>query len=197
MWYRVFRFISLIILKIFFRLKAEGLENIPKKSNFIVVANHSSFLDAVVVAAVIPSTVHCIVARDIYLAPFLRWVLKKIEVLPVGRTSSKAIDYLLRNKNIGLFPEGKCSRDGKLKEFRRGVALLSIKTGRPILPCAVIGAFEALPIGAKFPKFLPIKVKIGKPIYLLKEFDDLVDDIYLQEGTLRIRNKVQELMNDR
>lgn len=197
MWYRIFRLFSLIIFKIFFRLKAEGVENIPKKSNFIVVANHSSFLDAIVVAASIPSTVHCIVARDIYLVPFLRWVLEKIEVLPVGRTSSKAIDYLMRNKNIGLFPEGKCSRDGKLKEFKRGVALLSIKTGRPILPCAVIGAFEALPVGAKFPKFVPIKVRIGKPIYLLKEFDDLVDDIYLQEGTQRIRNKVQELMNDR
>lgn len=198
MWYWIFRVGSLIVLKIFFGLKVEGLENLPKKTNFIVIANHASFLDPLIIAAAIPLKIHCIVSRYILTFPFLKWCLEKLEVLPVGRTSSKAIEFLMNNKIVGLFPEGKCSRDGKLKEFRRGVALLATKTGRPILPCAIFGAHDALPVKAKFPRlFRQIKVKVSKPIYLLKEFDELIDDICLLEGTNRIKNRIQEMLNAR
>ena len=102
------------------------------------------------------------------------------------------------NKNVGVFPEGGRSYDGKLREFKRGISLLALKTGRPILPCAILGTFEALPHWAKFPRlFLPIKVKIGKPKYLLREFGDVVDDIYLQEGILKVKNIIQEMINAR
>lgn len=194
MWYWVFRGTSLILLKLFFRLKVEGLENLPPKNNFIVVANHASFLDPLVIAAAIPKKIHCIVSRALYRIPLLKWSLEKLEVVPTGSSSEEAADLLNKNKIVGLFPEGRCSRDGKLKEFRRGTALLGLKTGIPVLPCAILGTFEVLPVKAKFPKFLPIKVKIGKPIYLLKEFEDVIDDMYLQEGIFKVRNTIQELL---
>jgi len=118
-----------------------------------------------------------------------------MEALPTGSSSEKAIDYLMKNKIVGLFPEGGCSRDGKLREFRRGAALLGLKTGRPVVPCAVLGSYKALPAWAKFPKFVPIKVKISKPIYLLKEFDEVIDDMYLQEGIFKIRNAIKEMID--
>jgi hypothetical protein len=58
-----------------------------------------------------------------------------------------------------------------------------------------LGTYTALPLRAKFPKLVPIKVKIAKPIYLLKEFAEKIDDIHLQEGILKIRNKIQEMLN--
>jgi len=98
---------------------------------------------------------------------------------------------------VGLFPEGGCSRDGKLRKFRRGAALLAARTGRPVVPCAILGTYEALPRGAKFPQlFRSLKVKIGKPIYLLKEFEDIIDDVYLQEGTLKIRRTIAEMIDE-
>ena len=127
----------------------------------------------------------------------MRWFLKVTESLPNGCSSNKAVCLLSENKNIGLFPEGGISRDGKLREFRSGAALLAIKTGRPILPCAILGSFKALPRSAKFPKFVPIKIKVGRPIYLLKEFDEVVDDIYLQEGIFKIKNSIKEMLNAR
>ncbi|MDD5729665.1 MAG: lysophospholipid acyltransferase family protein [Candidatus Omnitrophica bacterium] len=195
MWYSVFRIGCVIVLKLFFRLKIEGTANIPKKSNFIVVANHASFLDPLVIAAAFPYKIYCVADRTLYKSAFLRWALKRLDALPTGKTAERAIEHLTKNDIVGLFPEACCSRDGKLKEFRRGVALLSIKTGRPILPCAIIGTFESLPYLAKFPKLLPIKVKIGKPVYLLKEFEDVIDDIYLQEGVHKIKTKIQEMIN--
>jgi 1-acyl-sn-glycerol-3-phosphate acyltransferase len=194
MWYWVFRTIFIVILKLFFRFKLEGLENLPQKTNFIVVANHDSYLDTLAIGAAIPKKVYWIALRDLYNIPILRWFFKMIDALPSGSASDRALSLLVQNKNVGLFPEGGISRTGELREFRRGVAVLAMKTGRPIVPCAILGTFQALPFGKWFPKFVPIKVKIGPPKYLLKEFDEIIDDIYLQEGMLKIKNAIKEML---
>jgi 1-acyl-sn-glycerol-3-phosphate acyltransferase len=180
---------------LFFRLKIEGLENIPRKTNFIIVANHPSYLDPLVVMAAVPRKIHCIALRFLYKIFWLKLFLQSVEALPIGSSSRKALNLLIENKNVGLFPEGGVSRDGTLKNFRRGAALLAMKTGRPIVPCAVLGTYAALPLEAKFPNFVPIKLKIGKPIYLLKEFEDVIDDLYLQEGMFKIRNIIKGMLD--
>jgi len=197
MLYWIFKVIFIVLFKLLFRLKAEGIENIPQKTNFIVVANHASFLDPLLLEVAISRKIHWIVLKDILYTKLFwaRWFMNKMEALPHCGSSEKAVYLLMKGRNVGLFPEGARTCDGKLREFKRGAALLAIKTGRPILPCAVLGAYEAFPRGAKFPKLLPIKVKIGEPKYLLKEFQDVIDDIYLQEGILNIRNTIKELLH--
>lgn len=194
MIYWILRVITKVILKLFFRLKVEGLENLPTKTNFIVVANHTSFLDPIVMGVAIPQKIFWITMKNIYRLSTLSWIMKITGALPTGSVSEKAVYLLRENKSIGLFPEGKISRNGQLGEFRRGAALLALKTGRPIVPCAILGAFEALPRNAKFPKFHSIKVRIGQPKYLLKEFEDIIDDIYLQEGIFKIKNTIKEMI---
>lgn len=193
MWYWVFRAIFAVILKLFFRLRAEGLNNLPK-TNFIIVANHASFLDPLVIMAAVPRKIYCIALKGLYRLAWLGWFLRSVDALPNGCSSDKATCLLAENKNVGLFPEGGISRNGQLRNFKRGVALLALRTGRPIVPCAIFGAYESLPVGAKFPRFLPIKVRIGRPIYFPKEFEDVIDDISLQEGVLRIRQSIQEML---
>jgi len=185
----------MVILKLFFRFKVEGLDNLPQKTNFIVAANHASFLDPVLIGVAIPKKIDWVTLSDLYSVWWLICLMKITDTVPTGRASEKAIYLLVRDKNIGLFPEGRRSYGGKLGEFKRGAALLALKTGRPIVPCAILGSYEVLPRRAKFPRlFQPIKVKIGKPIFLLKEFDDEIDDIYMQEGIFRIKNSIQELI---
>ena len=195
MLYWIFRAIFLVIFKVFFRLKVEGKENIPKRSNFIVASNHASYLDGLIIMAAVPRKISCITFRGFYKIAWVRWFLKSVEAFPSGRSSDKAISLLMRNKNVGLFPEGRVSRDGNLCEFRRGVALLAIKTGRPILPCAILGTYKALPKGSKLPKFVPVTLKIGKAVYLLKEFGDVIDDMRLQEGIFKVRNNIKEMLD--
>jgi len=196
MWYWVLRGIMIAISKLFFRFKVEGLQNIPQKSNFIIVSNHVSFLDPLAIMTAVPRKIHCIALRSLYKIPWIKWFLLMVEALPSGRVSKKAVHMLSKNKNVGLFPEGGVNREGRLGEFRRGAALLALKTGRPVVPCAVFGSSESLPFGAKFPKlFRTLKVKIGKPLYILKEFDDIIDDVYLREGIFKIRNAIKEMLN--
>jgi len=196
MLYWILRVIIIIILKLFFRFEVRGAENVPQKTNFIVAANHASFMDPVVVGAAIPKKIYWLALREIYSIFWVRLFMKMTtEPLLVGGSSQKAEYLLTRNVDLGLFPEGGLTRDGNLGEFRRGVALLAIKTGRPVVPCAILGTYEALPITAKFPRLSPITVKIGEPIYLLKEFEDIIDDVQLQEGIFKIRNAIKELLN--
>lgn len=195
MVYWIVRNIFLVVMKLFFGLKVEGLENVPKNTNFIVVANHTSFLDPLVVSAAIPERIYWITLRDVYNIFLLRGFMKMTDAIPTGLGSSeKAAHLLIRDKNVGMFPEGTRTTDGKLREFRRGTAVLAAKTGRPVVPCAILGAYEAYPVKAKFPKLLPLKLKIGKPVYLLKESDEIVDDIFLQEATFRVRNIIKEML---
>lgn len=195
MWYWIFRAIILVILKLSFKVQVEGLSNLPQKTNFIIVANHASFLDPILIMAVVPRRIYCIVSRFVHKILLFRWFVKMIVTLPAGRSSEKAVNLLMDNKNVGLFPEGGCSRNGKLREFRRGAALLAFKTGRPIVPCGIIGAYEAFPRKAKFPKlFLPIKIKIGKPIFLLKKFENVIEDIDLQEGMFKVKETIKGMI---
>jgi len=195
MWYYLLRWVEIPLFRLFFRLKISGLENIPQKTNFIIVANHVSFLDPLVIMASVPRKIYCIALRDIYKFKWMHWFLRMTETVPSGSSSTLVVQLLDNNCNVGLFPEGGVSRDGKLKEFRRGAALLAFKTGRPVVPCAVLGTFEALPFGKRFPKPVRIKVNIGKPLYLLKELDEVIDDVQLQQGIMRIKAEVKKLID--
>ncbi|MFC1674878.1 lysophospholipid acyltransferase family protein [Candidatus Omnitrophota bacterium] len=195
MGYYLLRLILLVILKAMFRLKVEGLENLPQKTNYIVVANHSSYLDPLALGVAIPKKIYWLTFRGLYNQPWLKWFLKATQTLPTGSASEKALYLLNRNKNVGIFPEGSRSHDGKLRDFRSGAALLAIKTGRPIVPCAIFGTHDALPKSAKLPRLNPIKVKIGRPRYLLKKYEDRIDDMDLQDGIFKVRNSIKEMIN--
>lgn len=195
MWYGFFRGLALILMKVFFNFRVEGVSNIPGKTNFIVVANHNSYLDSLALGAAVPKKVYWVAANYLHQIGWLRWFFKKTDTLALGSASRRAFQLLEANKNIGLFPEGKRSQDGRLGEFRTGAALLAVKTGRPILPCAILGAYQAYPVNIKFPRlFNPVKVKIGKPLYVLREFDDIIDDTYLKENMLRVQNEIKNLL---
>ncbi|MCG2710744.1 MAG: 1-acyl-sn-glycerol-3-phosphate acyltransferase [Candidatus Omnitrophica bacterium] len=198
MLYWIFKWIFFVVFNILYKLKIEGIENLPGKTNFILVANHTSYLDALIVGAVLQKKIYWIAWRDLYKKWWIKWFMFAAETMPEGSSSERAIYFLMRNKNVGLFPEGTRSHDGNLREFKSGAALLALKTGRPIVPCAILGAYEAFPRGAKFPRFfLPLKIKLGEPIYLLKRFENIIDDIDLQEGTIKTKKRVEEMINAR
>lgn len=195
MQYWILRIIIKIFFKCFLRLKIEGEENIPRDTNFIVVSNHTSFLDVLILGVVIPYKIYFISARFVYKIKAIRWFLKMTYHIPIGgNTTMTALEFLDSNKVVGIFPEGRISRDGSLKEFRRGVAVLALRSGRPVLPCAIIGANKALPVGKVFPRWYSIKIKIGKPLYFIKEFSPVLDDVLIQRECRRIRKAVEKLL---
>jgi len=173
--YIIIKNFSLIIFKLIFRLKIIGSENIPKTGPFVIVANHSSLLDGFVLVSSVKSKVTFMSAAYLFKMPFVGNVLRGVGAIPVqGKGSDiklikKAIKVLQSGGVLGIFPEGRITKEEDDFSAKAGAAYLAIKADVPIIPMAIKGANKVLPLGAKFPKLKKIEVKIGKPISCSKK----------------------------
>jgi len=198
-----------ILFKLFFRLEAKGVENVPSDGNFILAANHSSYLDGPALILALPFSrfrnIYSLGLSDFF-AGFLKSRFAKIaHVIPIDSASylSKALQmsaYVIKNgRSLSVFREGGRSFDGNLMEFKKGVGILAVEMGIPVVPVLVRGALEALPRSAVFPKLSKISVTFGKPL-LASEIDfskkrEGVDEYQHFADTLRER--VRELKSAR
>lgn len=161
------------ILKIFWRVKAIGTENLPTDRPFIICANHNSYLDGLVIAAALPKTLRqktfFLGYSNYFAKPILRNMVKLLNIIPTDPAlhlidAMQASAYVLRHhKIIAIFPEGERSIDGKVKDFKKGIGILAKELDMDIVPVYIEGSFEAWPRGKKIPKPHPIKITFGKP----------------------------------
>lgn len=104
----------------------------------------------------------------------------------------KSLSVLEKGGLIGIFPEGGRSRDGRLKSGRKGIAILALKTGSAVIPCAIKGAYEAYPPTAAFPKPHPVKVLIGNAIRFEKVEEP--EEPAIDSALNRIISEIKRLM---
>lgn len=175
MLYIIAKFIFLVIFKLFFRLKVTGQENIPQGVPFIIVANHSSLLDPVILGVSLRPKVVFVAAAYLFEIHWLGYLLRKANSIPVQRENDiKAIKQSLKTLQqggvLGIFPEGGIDRQKSNLPVRAGAAYLATKVGVPIVPIKIKGADKVLPRGARFFKNLnKIEVEIKKAIYCSRQ----------------------------
>jgi long-chain acyl-CoA synthetase len=155
-------------------VKVEGLENLPARPPFLLCSNHQSFLDPVMLLAILPLRVllrlFAVGTSEIFGPGFMRYIARILRVVVVDPDANlipamRAGAYGLRQGlSLLLYPEGERSIDGTPRIFKKGAAILSIHLQVPIVPIAIDGFHDAWPRGKSFQKFLPLKMKIGKPI---------------------------------
>jgi len=165
----------LIIFKLFFRLKVTGQENIPQDGPFIIVANHSSLLDPVILGVSVRPKIIFVAAAYLFKIGWLGYLLRKANSIPVQGENDisslkRALKILQRGGVLGIFPEGGVDRQKDDLPIKAGAAYLATKVGVPIVPIKINGADKALPRGAKFIRSLnKIEVEIKKPIYCSRQ----------------------------
>lgn len=175
MLYIIAKIKFLIIFKLFFRLKVTGQQNIPRDGPFIIVANHSSLLDPVILGVSIKPKIIFVAAAYLFEIRWLGYLLRKANSIPVQRENDiKAIKQLLKilqqGMVLGFFPEGGVDRQKDDLPIKAGAAYLATKVGVPIVPIRIKGADKVLPRGAKFIRSLnKIEVEIKKPIYCSRQ----------------------------
>jgi len=163
------------LVRIYLRLKVLDGANVPSKGPAILVANHASFLDPIVLGSACPRRIHFIVLQVMYDWLSLRWFYWGMQTIPVRteegdpRAIKKALARLRQGQVVGLFPEGERSTDGAIRHAKIGAALLAAVSGAPVIPCHIRGAFESLPRGACFPWPAAVRVRFGKPLLFPRE----------------------------
>jgi len=162
------------VLKIFLGHQAKGVENLPEHP-YIIAANHTSYLDAFVIGAAMPDSVfkrmHFVGFEGYFRGAVMRYFARLAHVIPIDPDAnlSRALmlsAYCLRSGNsLCIFPEGGRSMDGVTGEFKKGIGILSMKLGVPVVPVYIGGAHEALPKGARwFRRLGPVSVSFGIPV---------------------------------
>ncbi len=169
--YRVIRGTLGPLLRIAFRLTAEGAELVPGKGGLIVAANHASYLDPLVLGVVFPRPIRFLMLRSYYEPWYLRWFCAPARAIPIDTEGGmhvgsikRALRALEEGEVVGIFPEGARSPDGRLQPFERGVAVLAARAGVPVAPAFIDGSHRAMPPGSAFIRPRKIRVVLGKPL---------------------------------
>jgi 1-acyl-sn-glycerol-3-phosphate acyltransferase len=170
MLYRVVSLLALIACKVLFRLRAQGLEYIPRKGGFILASNHISYLDPIVLGAICPRKLNFMAKQELFCHPLISWFLSQVGAFPVKRDSAdlSSLKYAMRclkeGKALILFPEGSRRFDSASTEPYAGIGFLTAKLYVPVIPVFIEGTEKALPAGAKFIRPAKISVHFGKQI---------------------------------
>ena len=199
MFYYVVRAFCLLLLKIFWQMKVEGFENIPKKGAVIIASNHVSYLDPAVLVASLNRKIYFITKKEVFKNTFVSFILKKLNAFSVDRENvdilafKKTMNILREEKVLGIFPEGTRSSNGELQELKLGVIKIAMKTGVPILPVGINGTHKIYPRGVIFPILFKHKiiVKYGVPQYFNKMKSK--DKIYQKQELNLLGKKIKEL----
>ncbi len=172
-------------MRIYHRLEVVGGDNLPRCAPFVLVANHSSHLDAMVLSCMLPrrlrSHVYPIAAGDTFFeCPVVaRFAAYLLNALPMWRRSAgrHALEDLrsrLVEEPCGfvLFPEGTRSRSGHMAKFRPGLGMMVAGSDIPVIPCRLIGAFEAMPAGRRLPRPRKVCLRVGEPMVFDQRSND-------------------------
>ena len=164
----ILRPVAVILMKTFFSIEVEGEENIRDLDSVLLAGNHSGLLDSLIVSVACKRPVNFIMTNEIFSWPYAGKIVGFFNVIPVvpGKgmdALNKGIDKLKDGRVLAIFPEGRCTEDGTLGRFHRGVARMQTKSNATLVPFAIKGGFEAWPI-AGLPKPHKIIIKIGAPV---------------------------------
>jgi long-chain acyl-CoA synthetase len=193
-----------LIMKVFGRLAVRGIEHLPEKGPYIIAPNHLSFADAPSVMAALSwrrgSQVFFLGTTEYFSGPITSVISKLIHVIPVDMDTRlyhalQLSAYVLRNgKILCVFPEGSRSRDGRIKEFKKGVGIVAKELGVPVVPVSIRGTYEMLPPGRNVPYPSKITVSFGKPVHPGgKDYDEIVRTLHQEVVRLSEENSKTEL----
>src|SRR5688572_12471618 len=157
-----------------FDLKVYGVNNVPKRGGVLIVSNHQSYLDPVLIAVKLPRPLSFFAKSELFVNPFFGAFIRSLNAFPVrqGEGDVGAVKETIRRLQEGhalnVYPEGTRSPDGEIQPMQAGVGLIVRRAGVPVVPAAIIGSWEAWPPrrGHKIFRPHPIRIAFGPPMEL-------------------------------
>lgn len=189
-------------LKFLWRIRVEGMDNVPREGPAIIAPNHSAAIDSFFVPCVLPRRI-TYVGKAEYLDDWkTRKLFPAMGMIPLDRSGGSASERALntaarileRGELFGIYPEGTRSRTGKLHKGHTGVARLALRCRAPIVPVGLIGTREVQPPDSPVPKFFrTVTVRFGAPVDPTRYLDRADDRLALRQITDEVMFEIRNL----
>ena len=170
--YSIGKALCALVFKALIKIQVLGKENIPRKGGFILVSNHASNLDPVILGVASPRKLNFMAKIELFKNPIFGKILWSVNAFPVKRGKAdisaikEAIKRLKAGSGLLLFPQGERSESLENSQVQSGVGFLAAKSNVPVIPAFISGSDKCMPKGAKFIKPGIIKVRFGQEIHL-------------------------------
>lgn len=168
------------------RPEVVGTDHVPAQGPVILASNHLSFVDSVVIPLTSPRQVAFLAKAEYFTGTGAKgWISREwfqgVGSIPVDRDDTRAaqksldlaLAHLQAGGAFGIYPEGTRSRDGRLYRGRTGVAWLALQARCPVVPVALSGTQDIMPVGARLPRRAEVRVEFGAPIEVAGRFDGM------------------------
>jgi len=179
LWYEACFWSSFTALTLGWSLRIRGRQNIPRTGPVLLIANHQSTLDPVLIGLAAPRHLSYLARKTLFRNRAFAWLIRSLNAVPidqdgVGKEGLQTVLKLLQQgRAVLVFPEGSRTETGKIDALKPGIHLLIKRVQAPIVPIGIAGAFEAMPRGQHYavpaPLFLPagrsaLAVSVGRAI---------------------------------
>jgi 1-acyl-sn-glycerol-3-phosphate acyltransferase len=172
------------------KVKVGGRENVDKRTPYIFMANHLSFIDGPLLFLLIPRPIRVILKKEVFRIPVIGQGMRFVGFVPVdrkgvrgGKKSIERASRLMHEKGYSylIFPEGTRSRDGRTQMFKRGGFFLAVESQAPIVPISIKGTYDLMPRGTIFPRRGRVEVRFHPPApvqgYNQSNLGELIDKV--------------------
>jgi 1-acyl-sn-glycerol-3-phosphate acyltransferase len=194
------RFLAWLLIHSFYRVDKQGLERVPAEGPCVIVCNHVSYVDAIVIAACVRRPIRFVMDHRIFAVPLLNFIFRTMRAIPIAsakedaalkeRAFEEAADALKAGEIVCIFPEGKITDNGELNRFRPGLQRILEKEPVPVVPmalCGLWGSFFSRSSGGKAMRrlrglFSRIALVAGPPVAPMRATPEL-----LREAVLALR----------
>jgi len=178
--YDLFKFFGSVL----FSFRLVHPERMIEEGPALLAMNHQSFIDPPMAGISCTRELHTLARDTLFKPPLMRWILPKINVIPLDRSGGDmsavklSIRLIKEGKAMLMFPEGTRTKDGNLQPAQPGIGFIIAKTLVPVVPMRIFGAYESLPRSGKKFRPGPVTIVIGEPIYFTKADLDGGRDVY-------------------
>jgi 1-acyl-sn-glycerol-3-phosphate acyltransferase len=161
-----------ILCSVFFDLKTYGVKTVPKTGGVLLVSNHQSYLDPVLVGVQVFRPISYLAKSELFENPVFGWFIRGLNAFPVRQGAGdvgavkETILRLQEGGALNIFPEGSRSEDGQLQPIEKGASLVIRRAKVPVVPVVIDGSFRAWPRGRKMFRGSPVRLLYGPPMQL-------------------------------
>jgi 1-acyl-sn-glycerol-3-phosphate acyltransferase len=170
LWYDFLHVFCRLLATLFFQVRVSGRQFVPREGGVMVLSNHQSFYDPVLIGLACDRRLNYLARQGLFgFAPF-RWLIQSLDAIPIDQEGSalaglkETLRRLKRGELVLIFPEGMRTYDGEVAPLKPGFCALAKRSGVPLLPVAIEGAYQAWPRQRLLPWFSTIHIQFGEPL---------------------------------